>query len=58
MKTQVYISKQDKGWSKFEIPMEFQKLSYEKLVNRIHKLLNRSNYKGLLITQNPEPFGG
>ncbi|MBN1952372.1 MAG: hypothetical protein JW801_14320 [Bacteroidales bacterium] len=57
MKTQVYISRQDKGWTKFDIPSEFQKLSYEKLVNRIHTLLSRGSYKGLLITQNPEPFG-
>ena len=57
MKAQVYISRQDKGWSKFEIPAEFQKLSYEKLVNRIHTLIERGHYKGLLITQNPAPFG-
>ena len=56
MKTKVYISKPNRGWSEFHIPGEYQHLSYEKLVNRIHTLICRSNYKGLLITQNPEPF--
>jgi hypothetical protein len=56
MKTQVFISKQNEGWSQLDIPGEFEKLSYDKFVNRIHTFLKRNAYKGLLITQNPEPF--
>jgi hypothetical protein len=58
MKTKVYISRPNKGWSEVDIPGEFQQFSYEKLVNRIHAFLNRKNYKGLLITENPAPFPG
>ena len=57
MKTHVYVSHSNKGWHELSIPHEFQKFSYEKLVNRIHTLLERRDYKGLLITQNPAPFG-
>jgi len=56
MKTHVYISRKDKGWVKVNIPGEYQRFSYEKRVNRIHQLLSKSNYKGLLITENPSPF--
>ena len=56
MKTHVYISRPEEGWSKLAIPEEFQQLNYEKLVNRIHAFLHNANYKGLLITQNPSPF--
>lgn len=56
MKTKVYISRPDKGWSEIEIPQEFKKFSYEKLVSRIHIYLKQFPYKGLLITENPSPF--
>jgi hypothetical protein len=56
MKTKVYISRPYKGWTEVEIPEEFQQFSYERLVNQIHVFLRKSNYKGLLITENPCPF--
>lgn len=56
MKAKVFISKQNEGWSEVEIPDEFEKYSYEKLVKFTHRLLQRNKYKGLLITENPSPF--
>jgi len=57
MKTRVYISETNAGWTEVSLPGEFQQFSYDTLVNRVHSLLNRENYKGLLITENPRPFG-
>ncbi len=56
MKTKVYISRPDKGWSEVVIPEEFQHFSYERMVNQVHTFLHRKGYKGLLITENPCPF--
>lgn len=56
MKTKVFISRPDEGWSELEIPQEYRKLSYEKMVSRIHVYLKKYPYKGLLITENPSPF--
>ncbi|MBN2523327.1 MAG: hypothetical protein JXB24_08615 [Bacteroidales bacterium] len=56
MRTKVFISKQNEGWSEFRIPEEFEQYSYEKLVKTIHRLVQRNKYKGLLITENPSPF--
>jgi hypothetical protein len=54
--TRVFISKPDEGWSEVEIPDEFNKFPYEKLVSIMHKLVQKRTYKGLLITENPMPF--
>jgi hypothetical protein len=56
MKPRVFISKPDEGWSEFEIPEEFRKYTYDKLVVKVHNLLHETAYKGLLITENPMPF--
>lgn len=56
MKTKVYISRPEKGWTEVDIPEEFQQFNYEKLVNQIHAFLRKKSYKGLLITENPCPF--
>jgi len=56
MKTKVFISKPHEGWSEVNIPEEFRKCSYEKIVRIAHQLVHKSMYKGLLITQNPSPF--
>lgn len=56
MKTKVFISKANQGWSELEVPEEFKKLSYEKLVGSVYAYLKQFPYKGLLITQNPSPF--
>ena len=56
MKTKVFISKANQGWSELEVPEEFKKLSYEKMVGCVYAYLKQYPYKGLLITQNPSPF--
>jgi hypothetical protein len=56
MKTKIFISKANEGWSEVEIPAKFQQIPYEKLVLLAHTFLKKRNYKGLLITQNPSPF--
>lgn len=56
MKTRVYVSETNGGWTEVILPREFQQFNYDKLVNRIYSFLNRKNYKGLLITENPSPF--
>ena len=40
----------------YTIPEEFQKYSYDKLVNKVYNLLRPHSYKGILITENPLPF--
>jgi hypothetical protein len=55
MKTKVFISKTNKGWSEITIPVEFQHYSYDKMVNKVYKILRSNTYKGLLITENPLP---
>jgi len=56
MKTKIFISRPDEGWSEIDIPTEYRKLSYEKLVNRMHIFLKQYPHKGVLITENPSPF--
>jgi hypothetical protein len=56
MKTRVFISRPDEGWSEIEVPEEFRKYPYDKLVGKVHELLQQTVYKGLLITENPKPF--
>jgi hypothetical protein len=56
MKARVFISKPDEGWSELGIPEEFSRYSYDKLVSEVHKLLQHTVYKGLLITENPMPY--
>ncbi len=56
MKTKVFISQPDKGWSELDVPQEYKKFCYEKMVSQIHVYLKQYPYKGLLITENPSPF--
>jgi hypothetical protein len=55
MKTKVFISRPHQGWTEIQLPDVYTKLSYEKLVNRVHIYLKQYSYKGVLITQNPAP---
>jgi hypothetical protein len=52
----IFVSSPYDGWSELDIPKDYQQYSYEKLVKKIHCLLERHRYKGLLITENPSPF--
>lgn len=56
MKTRVFISNPDAGWSEIDMPEEFRKYPYDLFVSKVHKLLDQTVYKGLLITENPMPF--
>jgi hypothetical protein len=56
MKTKIFVSRRNEGWSEVEIPEEFQQYPYDKLVKNVHKLVEEKPFKGLLITQNPFPF--
>jgi hypothetical protein len=55
MKTKVFISKTNEGWSEVTIPEEFQHYTYDKIVKKVYKILKSDSYKGLLITENPMP---
>lgn len=56
MKTKIFVSKPNEGWSELTIPEDYRHYSYEKLVKYMHRLIQRPMYKGLLITENPAPF--
>ncbi len=56
MKTKIFISKVNEGWSEVDIPEKFQHFAYDKLVLVAHTFIKKRSYKGLLITQNPSPF--
>jgi hypothetical protein len=55
MKTKVFISRSNEGWSEIAIPEEFHKYSYDKMVKKVYKILKANTYKGFLITENPMP---
>lgn len=52
----VFISRHKKGWAEVDLPPEMKTYSYERLLAEIHSLIHCSDYKGLLITENPHPF--
>jgi len=56
MKTRIYISKWNKGWEEIEIPPDFNRYSHDALISVVHRFLNVSKCKGILITENPCPF--
>lgn len=58
MKAKVFISRSNEGWREISIPEEFHRYSYDKLVNKVYRLLQPHAYKGILITENPLPFAG
>lgn len=56
MKPRIYISSFNKGWQELEIPEKYSRYSYEALVKVAHRFIDRNTCKGLLITENPDPF--
>lgn len=56
MKTKIFISKPDEGWKEVRIPDNFRRYSYDALISVMHKFIDLSQYKGILITENPEPL--
>lgn len=53
--TRIYISKQSEGWKEIEIPENFKRYSYDALIGIMHRFINLSDNKGILITENPKP---
>jgi hypothetical protein len=56
MNPKIFISKSDTGWQEVEIPEKFRRYSHDALVRVVHKFIDRNSCKGLLITENPNPF--
>lgn len=56
MKTKIFVSKNGKGWKELQIPEFYHRYTYDALLCVIYKFINRKQYKGLLITENPNPF--
>jgi hypothetical protein len=56
MNTRIYISDSCKGWEEVKIPEEYRRYSHEALVKVVHRFIDRNTCKGLLITENPDPF--
>lgn len=56
MKTKIFVSKKGKGWEEVKIPKFYHRYSYDALLSVIHKFVDRKLYRGVLITENPEPF--
>lgn len=56
MKTKIFVSKNGKGWKELRIPEFYHRYAYDALLCVIHKFIDRKQYKGLLITENPNPF--
>jgi hypothetical protein len=56
MKTKIFVSKNGKGWKELRIPEFYHRYTYDALLCVIYKFIDRKQYKGLLITENPNPF--
>lgn len=52
----VFVSRQNEGWTEVCIPKNFSDNSYEYIVKHIGCIVTETPYKGLLITENPDPF--
>ena len=51
----IFISNLNEGWREMAIPKNFQRYSHDALVTVLHQFMDTSKYKGILITENPEP---
>lgn len=56
MKPRIFVSTKSRGWEEIQIPDFYKRYTYEALVSIVHKFIDRKAYKGLLITENPDPF--
>jgi hypothetical protein len=56
METKIFISKANEGWKEVAIPDNFRRYSYDALISVLHKFIDLSAYKGVLITENPDPM--
>jgi hypothetical protein len=56
MKWKVFISEKGKGWFEIDVPYELQASSYEKIGSWAYNYTRAHQYKGMLISENPEPY--
>lgn len=56
MNTRIYISKKDEGWKEVSIPENFRRYSYDALISVMHRFIDLSKHKGVLVTENPKPL--
>ncbi len=54
MTAKIYISKAGKGWDEVIIPEIYKRYSYDALIRVLHNFLDPTQYKGILITENPD----
>lgn len=55
MKTRIFISKANRGWEEVQVPERFNRYSYDALISIMHQFIDINQYKGVLITENPNP---
>lgn len=56
MRTKIYISRPDMGWTEVDVPEKYRYYSYEALIKVVHQFVDVESCKGILITENPNPF--
>jgi hypothetical protein len=56
MNPKIFISKANRGWQELEIPEHYRRYSHDALVRVVHRIIDRKDCKGLLISENPHPF--
>lgn len=54
MTAKIFISKAGEGWEELCIPENYKRYSYEALIKVLHKFLDLSQHKGVLVTENPK----
>ena len=56
MRPKIFVSTSPEGWKEVKIPEKYRQYSYEALIKVAHRFIDISAYKGLLVTENPNPF--
>jgi hypothetical protein len=56
VKTKIFLSKPNEGWKEVNVPDNFRHYSYDALISVMHRFIDLSQYKGILVTQNPDPW--
>lgn len=56
MNAKIYFSKHGEGWSEIEIPSVLKNSSDDELKKWAYKILDTSNFKSYLISENPNPY--
>jgi hypothetical protein len=54
MKPRIFISKPHEGWKELTVPENYERYSHNALVTVLHRFIDVSQYKGILVTENPD----